>query len=130
MAFQLRLLPETFAVCRFPADADVPSWATGEFVSITRTAEELSIVCAEEGVPGDVRAERDWRCFQLQGPIAFTETGVIAGLTAPLADAGIGVFVVSTFDTDYVLVKSADVENVARLWRHSGRHVEQASRYR
>lgn len=125
MPFQLQLLPDTFAVCRLPADAKTPDWANGGFVSITRTAEELSVVCREEDVPGDVQAERDWRCFHLLGPIAFTQTGVIARLTAPPAEAEIGVFVISTYDTDYVLVKSADVDAVADLWRDAGHDVRQ-----
>lgn len=124
MPFQLQLLPDTYAVCRLPADAQAPDWANDGFVSITRTAEELSVVCREGDVPCDVQAERGWRCFHLLGPIAFTETGVIARLTAPLADAGIGVFVISTYDTDYVLVKSDDVDAVARLWRDAGHDVQ------
>ena len=125
MPFQLQLLPDTFAVCRLPNDAPTPDWTTGGFVSITRTAEELSVVCREDDVPVDVQAERDWRCFHLLGPIAFTETGVIARLTAPIANDGIGVFVISTYDTDYVLVKSDDVDAVAGLWRDAGHDVRQ-----
>jgi hypothetical protein len=71
---------------------------------MTRTADELSIVCASASVPDDVRAERGWRAFRIAGSIPFSTVGVIRSLTAPLADAGIGVFVISTFDTDYLLV--------------------------
>ena len=104
----LELLPGRYAVCRLGAGDALPPWATspvGSLLSITRTAEELSIVCEELRLPADVpRAERGWRAFRILGPIPFDEVGVVAGVTAPLAAAGVPVFVVSTFDTDYLLV--------------------------
>ena len=103
----LTVLPGTFAVCRLAADAAVPLWARGAFVSVTRTVEELSVLCEAAGVPPDVRSEGAWRALSVAGPLAFEEIGVLAGLAAPLAEAGVSIFVVSTFDTDYVLVKSA-----------------------
>ena len=106
----LTLLPDTFAICRLEANTAIPSWATaGRFFSITRTAEELSIVCQESLVPDGIQCERDWRCLQVAGPIPFTTVGVLASLVQPLAEAGISVFAVSTFDTDYLLVKAADL---------------------
>lgn len=119
----LTLLPDTFAVCRSDADAAVPAWATGSFFSITRTADELSIVCLQSLVPDGIRCERDWRCFQLAGPIPFTTVGVLASLVTPLAEAGISVFAISTFDTDYVLVKAADLERAINAWRQCGHNV-------
>lgn len=108
--FTLDVLPGEFAVCRLAADAPVPAWATGgPFVSVTRTADELSVVCPAAGVPTGARHEPGWRCLRLAGPIPFTEVGVLAALLAPLATAGVGVFAVSTFDTDYILVKAADL---------------------
>lgn len=96
---------------RLAPDAPVPEWAlvTGAFSSITRTGDELSIVCLESGVPAEARAERGWAVLKLAGPFPFTATGVLASLLEPLARAGISVFAVSTFDTDYVLVKRADL---------------------
>lgn len=109
-ALRLRATPWRLAVCRFPADAPLPAWAFhGEavFWSLTRTPDELSLVCAEDDLPPSVdqHVERGWRAFELLGPVPFTTTGVISGLTVPLAEAGIGVFVISTYDTDYLLVK-------------------------
>lgn len=101
----LTLLPATFAVCRLPADSPVPAWASGTFVSITRTADELSIVCEESTVPTNVQAERGWRTLRVNGMLDFALIGILAALTAPLAAAGISVFAISTFDTDYLLVK-------------------------
>ncbi len=107
MPHKLTVLPETFAVCRLASDAAIPDWALydGLPVSITRTADELSIICPESRVPGDVQAERGWRCFKILGPLPFSMTGVLASLVAPLADAGISIFAFSTYDTDYVMVK-------------------------
>src|SRR5688572_16837698 len=84
-----------------------PEWPRGAFLSITRTPDELSIVCDESSVPDDVIAERGWRAFQLEGPIPFDVTGVAASLTAPLAADGISVFLISTYDTDWLLVKES-----------------------
>ncbi len=101
----LEVMPQTLAVCRLAPDDPVPEWARGEFVSITRTSDELSIVCSEARVPADVRRERSWRAIRIKGPLDFALTGVLESVAEPLAEAGIPVFVVSTFATDYVLVK-------------------------
>jgi uncharacterized protein len=113
----LTLLPDAFAVCRLAAGAAVPQWAVrSAFFSITRTADELSIVCADASVPADaaadvnVKVERSWRGFKFEGPFAFDQTGILLAAAKPLADAGIGIFVISTFDTDYLLVKDAQLQ--------------------
>jgi hypothetical protein len=95
-----------YAVCRLRPDATVPAWASGSFVNITLTDDELAITCAAEQVPVDVRAERDWRVLKLVGPFPFTAVGVLASLATPLARAGISVLSIATYDTDYFLVKS------------------------
>jgi hypothetical protein len=111
MTLELTLLGERFAVCRLPPAEAIPMWAAGgPFVSISRTADELSIVCLEKHAPNDVQAERGWRCLKVEGPIPFEVTGVAAALTAPLAAAGISLFLVSTYDTDYLLVKEPLLE--------------------
>jgi catechol 2,3-dioxygenase-like lactoylglutathione lyase family enzyme len=118
----LTLLPldGVFAVCRLERDAPIPPWATARhFFSITRTLDELSIVCPEDGVPPDVPCERGWRCMRVAGSLPFSLVGVLASLTAPLADSGISVFAVSTFDTDYLLVKEEAWQMaIAALARH------------
>ena len=104
----LRAMLGTLAICRLDADAPIPDWASGAgFVSITRTADELSIVIAEERVPDDVRCERDWKALKVDGPLGFSLVGVLVSICRPLTDAGISVFAISTFDTDYVIVKHA-----------------------
>jgi hypothetical protein len=107
------VLPETLAVCRLHASERVPSWALElheGFVSITRTPDELSIVCAQEVVPPDTRVEEDWRALVIPGPIGFEATGVLAAVATPLADAGIPIFAISTYETDYVLVRSLHLD--------------------
>ncbi len=113
LGLTLRATPWLLAVCRFPADSALPAWvlhAEAEFWSVTRTPHELSVVCAQDDLPPSVdeHVERGWRAFELVGPIPFSTTGVISGLTVPLAAAGIGVFVLSTYDTDYLLVKETN----------------------
>jgi hypothetical protein len=110
------------AVSRLPADAAVPEWALrGAFYATTRTPDELSIVCSPDDVPPDVRTEKGWRCFSVAGPIPFEETGVLVSIAAPLAAAGIGIFAISTFDTDYVLVPGRRLEE-ARLALEAAGH--------
>jgi hypothetical protein len=92
--------------------------------------DELSIVCRQEVVPEGVVCERDWRCLRVAGTMPFTVVGVLASLTAPLAGAGISVFVLSTFDTDYVLVKSADSERAMAVLRAAGHEIEQEQHQR
>lgn len=104
----LARIPGRFAVARLPPDAAVPSWANGPLTSITRTAGELSIVCADDAVPAGVDAVRDFAALRVLGTIDFGVVGVLATLTRALADAAVSVFSLSTFDTDYLLVRTSD----------------------
>jgi hypothetical protein len=109
--FTLSLLPEVFAICQLAQDAAVPDWAlAGNFLSVTRTAEELSVVCPQTHVPAGVKSSPGWRGLKVEGPFDFSEIGIIASLAGPLADAGVSIFVISTFDTDYLLVKEESLE--------------------
>ena len=120
-ALDLILLPGTFAVCNLCADAAIPGWATtGNVFSTTRTTGELSIVCEESLVPEGVACERQWRCFRVAGSMPFSMLGVLASLVQPLAAAGVSLFVISTFNTDYVLVKEADLEKAQQALRQAG----------
>ncbi|WP_174266078.1 ACT domain-containing protein [Gemmata massiliana] len=96
-----------FAVCKLPPGSAVPAWATaGDVFNLSRTTDELSVVCRQELVPEGIHCERGWQCLRVAGAMPFTLVGVLASLTAPIARAGIGVFAFSTFDTDYLLVKA------------------------
>jgi putative acetyltransferase len=120
----LELWPGSYAVCRLGPAAAVPEWARrGRLNSITRTAAELSIVCDAGGVPPDVRAERGFRVVAVRGPLDLNLAGVLAGLTAPLAAAGISVFALATYDTDYLLVRQHDLDRALAALRDAGHDV-------
>lgn len=104
------VLAGRFAVCRMAPDVAVPEWAiVSKFFSITRSMAELSVVCEEKYVPTGIQTEGGWACIQLHGPFPFQMTGVLAGVLNPLAEIGIGIFAVSTFDSDYILIKAGQV---------------------
>lgn len=106
---KLQELPSIFAVCRFEPTSEIPAWVTNSrFFSITRTTDELSIVCEQPLVPIGVKSENDWRAFKVVGSLDFSLTGILASIAQPLAEAKISIFAISSFDTDFVLVKSAD----------------------
>jgi uncharacterized protein len=102
---ELRLLPERFAISRLAADAPIPSWATqGPFLSVTRTIDELSVVCELSRVPLGVRCQPGWRALKVYGPFLLLQIGVLSALASPPAEAKLSLFAISTFDTDYLLV--------------------------
>ena len=106
----LTLFPGDYAICRLAPDAPDPTWARESHVSVVaRTADELSVLCASEKVPAGTQCEAGWRLFKFQGPFAFTQTGILAAVLNPLAEAAVGILAVSTFDTDYVLVKDTNL---------------------
>jgi hypothetical protein len=123
----LILLDGRYAVAKLDRSAPIPPWAMTsghKFFSITRTVDELSIVCPESMVPENCVAERDWCCFRVAGQIAFTAVGVLASLTEPLANAGIGLFAISTFDTDYLFVKRIDMDRAIESLRGYGHSID------
>ncbi len=123
-SFEFRLIPTPLAICRLEPTAPIPSWCEGgPFLSITRTATELSIVCAEAQVPPGITREADRRALGIAGVVDFATIGVIAELTAPLASAAISVFVVSTYDTDYILVRAADVGRATGILAAAGHRI-------
>lgn len=120
-ALALRTVAGSFAVCRFQAGTALPHWFhPGGFASVSWSADELSIVCDESMVPEDVQCDRQWSCLMLQGPFAFDQTGILLQVLQPLATAEIGIFAVSTFDTDYVLVKQHALEQARQALLQSG----------
>ena len=124
MNLSLSLLPDKLAICRLPADSSVPGWVSeSSFLSITRTRDELSIVCAEAGVPDEVKADRGWRCLKVAGPLDLALTGILASLVSPLAEAQINIFAVSTYDTDYLLVKQESLARSIDVLTWSGHRV-------
>lgn len=117
----LCVLEGQYAICQLEASAPIPAWTMGEgFVSISRSEEELSIVCYQNRVPPEIKAERGWRCICLVGPFDFGLTGILASVLLPLAEAQVGIFAVSTYNTDYVLVKARDLDRAMAALEQAG----------
>jgi hypothetical protein len=120
----LQVIPDLLAVSRLAAGAELPPWAmSGPFRSVSWTPDELSIVCEESLVPQDVRSERGWRGFMVEGPLDFGLTGILLKIAEPLAKAGISIFAISTFDTDYVLVKEASFPDARKVLTECGHFI-------
>lgn len=108
----MKLLKERYGVCRLDKTELIPEWSkNSDFFSITRTADELSIVCSQDNIPNDIKCEKDWRMLKIQGPLDFSLIGILASISTVLAQKGISIFAISTYDTDYILVKNKDIDN-------------------
>ena len=124
----LKIMPERMAVCRLDATAPLPDGLDGSgFYSITRTKEELTVVCREDSVAAVATCESGWRCFQVQGVLDFSEIGIIFTITQPLAKSGVSVFVISTYDTDYFMVKEKDLAKAIDALNASGHQITEDS---
>jgi hypothetical protein len=117
----LDLLGDELAVCRLPVDGSVPNWAwSGELTSITCSDDELSVVCAADTVPAEVVRNAGWRALRVRGPLDLGLVGVLAGLSSALADAGVSIFALSTYDTDYVLVRESQLDTAVAALQGAG----------
>jgi uncharacterized protein len=111
-----RVLAEQLVVCRLASDAPIPAWAMqGSLFCVTRTRDELSLVyiedvCIGDRLPKGAIAEHGWVALKLEGPFPFSMTGVLASFLQPLAEAKVPIFAISTFDTDYVLIKRESLQ--------------------
>ena len=125
MQLILSVLPDRLAICRLPADAPVPAPSSvGGLWSVTRTQDELSLVLPEPEASAEGRIEPGWRALKVAGPLDFSLTGILAALATPLAAAGISLFAISTYDTDYVLVREADLERAKTVLRAAGHRMD------
>jgi hypothetical protein len=117
MKLTLSLLPEKMGICHFGKHSPVPDWVlhNNEFASITKTPDELSVICPQDKIPSDVMAEKNWRVFKVDGPLGFVLTGVVSSLSTPLAEAGISIFYVSTYETDYLMVEEKNLEKTKEI---------------
>lgn len=124
----LKLLKESFGVCRLKSDDALPDWALkGTFHSITYTEDELSIVCETAWIPNTIQCEKTWRIFKIQGPLDFALIGILAKIGQLMADHQISIFALSTFDTDYILVKEDKVTKATHALKQAGYEVIEAS---
>jgi uncharacterized protein len=118
---RLVVLPERLAVCRLGAKDPIPEWAVGEsFLSITRTREELCIICEDAFVPGGTHASRGWQGFKIEGPLDLDLVGILVSVAVPLAQSNIGILPIATYETDYVLVRDRQVVDAIKALRFAG----------
>jgi hypothetical protein len=123
-SFVISVLKDNYKVCRLNAFEGVPEWALETpLSSVTRTAEELSIVCPDQVAPKELESEHEWKCLKIHGPLGFDEVGIISSLTKVLADVDISVFVLSTFETDYIMVKRLNIEKAAKALKDNGHEI-------
>lgn len=116
----IKVLEETLGVCRLNKGAQVQDWAEGNFLTITRTPDELSIVCCQKNIPEDVKCERGWRYFKIDEVLDFSLVGILSLLSGTLASQGISIFAISTYDTDYILVKEEELDRAVQVLRLEG----------
>jgi uncharacterized protein len=125
MKLSLLVLDDILAICSLKRDSPLPDWATSSgFYSITRTYDELSIVCPQEQVPAGVDINKSWRCLKVQGPLGFSITGILASLSMPLASEGVSIFVFSSYDTDHIMVKQYELEKAVEVLQKAGHTVQ------
>lgn len=121
VALRLSVLEDRLAICRLEPDSEAPGWATeAGLFSITRTPDELSIVCPEPNVPDEITREDGWRALAIEGPLDFSLVGILASVATPLAEAGLCIFAISTYDTDYVLVQEDALGTAVSVLHESG----------
>jgi uncharacterized protein len=116
----IKVFDQILGVCRLDKSAEVPDWAKGDFLSVTRTCDELSIVCCQKNIPEHVKCERGWRYFMIDATLDFSLVGILASLSGTLARQGISIFAISTYDTDYILVKEQDLDRAVETLVQEG----------
>jgi len=122
MNIRFSILPDTYGLVRLPHGTPVPAWAFAApgFSSVTCTDAEVSIACPDASVPADAQAERGWRVVKMHGPFAFDQVGILSSFITPLAERGVVIVAISTFDTDYVLVKATQLDQALDALRAAG----------
>ena len=122
----LSILPQRYAVCRLDPNGPIPSWALlgDDFVSLTRTRDELSVVCLQENVPQSAQAERGWYCAKVEGRFDFSLSGIHVSLAVPLANAEISILTLATYETDHLLIQEKDLERTIQVLETAGHHVK------
>ncbi len=114
----LLVMPIELSIVRLDAVSSIPFWGIkGDFFSITKTNDELSVVCSEDMVPQNAKVDKGWRCLKVEGPLDFGLTGIISSLAGPLAEAKISIFAISTFDTDYIMIKKENLQQALAVLR-------------
>jgi len=127
MMSHLTVVTQRVAICRLAPEEEIPSWVQNEgLTAMVRTADEFSVVCDERNVPGHIKMVKGWRILKVQGPLEFSQIGVLAAIAMPLAQTGVSIFVLSTFDTDYILVKEPSLLLAIDALQNAGHTIEVA----
>lgn len=114
------LLSKTYSVCRLAPESTIPDWPLkGDFYSVSKTRDELSVVCEDDLVPAKVTCEKAWKVLKIQGPLDFALVGILSKISQVLADVSVSIFAISTFDTDYILVKEKDLDQAVSALREA-----------
>jgi uncharacterized protein len=125
MKLKLSILPQKYAVCRLDPNGHIPHWALlgDDFISLTRTRNELSIICLQENVPQETTAEREWRCAKVEGPFDFSLAGIHVSLAIPLAEADISILAIATYETDHLLIQEKDLGRAIQVLEQAGHQI-------
>lgn len=123
---KITLLTEIFAICRLNPDEPIPEWAwRNSFSSITKTNDELSIICGQNSIPEEVAKNINWRCLKIAGPLDFSAVGILNSITQPLAKEGISILAISTYETDYFFVRAEQLPETLKILRQEGHKIKQ-----
>jgi hypothetical protein len=124
LSLNLSVLEDKLSVCQLGPSVGIPTWAQqGKFYSISRTEDELSIVCSQDNVPDGIKCDSNWRALKVEGPLDFSLIGILASLANTLANVEISIFAISTYDTDYLLVKEDKLERAIEALQEAGHQV-------
>ena len=120
----LTVLPAEFGICRLDSSAEIPSWIAGcSTYFLAKTPDELSVLCPVRFIPKAISVSGGWRCMRVHGPMDFDQIGVLSSLTGPLAEAGISILAISTYNTDYLLVKMEMLQKAINVLEKAGHRV-------
>lgn len=121
MNYHFKILKDLYSVCKLTPDSDIPHWVNkNEFYSVTKTDEEFSILCLQNDVPANIKCELNWKILKIDSKLDFSMVGVIAQISKSLAENNISIFVISTFDTDYICVKEKDLAQTINILKKAG----------
>lgn len=121
MKYQFKILEDLYSICKLPPNDDIPDWMNiNKFYSVTKTDEELSILCVQQNIPNDIECEKDWKVLKINSKLDFSLVGVISQISKLLAENSISIFVISTFDTDYICIKEKDLLKSIEILKQAG----------
>jgi len=120
----LKLLKDKYSVCRLNKDDEIPKWIFNEeFFSITKTEDELSIVCLQDKIKEDIKCERDWKILKIEGPLDFSLIGILSKISTLMANNNISIFAISTYDTDYILIKEESIDKAIEILENNNYNI-------